>query len=94
MRGEIFKSKNSKKKVILYSFPFILIPLTFTIQVTIEISRCLLYVQVNSILRNVASKLNYDNQQLESLHERTAWALEDKTGIPSSSYNLFKKAVT
>ncbi len=51
-------------------------------------------VQANSILRNVATKLDYDNEQLESLHERTAWALEDKTGIPSSSYSLFKKAVT
>ena len=50
-------------------------------------------MQVNSILRNVASKLDYDNEQLESLYERTAWTLEEKTGAPSSSYELFKKAV-
>ena len=49
--------------------------------------------QVNSILRNVASKLDYDNDQLESLYERTAWKLEEKTGIPGSAYELFKKAV-
>ena len=47
--------------------------------------------QVNSILRNVASKLEYDNDQLENLYERTAWSLEE--GISATSYNLFKKAV-
>ena len=51
-------------------------------------------MQVNSILRNVASKLEYDSDKLESLYERTAWYLEDKTGIPGSAYELFKKAVT
>ena len=50
-------------------------------------------LKVNSILRNVATKLDYDNDQLESLYERTAWMLEERTGIPSSSYELFKKAV-
>lgn len=49
--------------------------------------------QVNSILRNVASKLNYDNDQLEDLYERTAWALEEVIGVPASSYDMFKKAV-
>ena len=48
---------------------------------------------MNSILRNVASKLEYDNDQLEDLYERTAWKLEEKTGIPASSYDMFKKAV-
>ena len=52
-----------------------------------------LYFQVNSILRNVASKLDYDSDQLESLYERTAWLLEETTGIPASSYDMFKKAV-
>lgn len=45
-------------------------------------------------MRNVASKLNYENEQLEELYERTAWKLEEGTGIAGSSYNLFKKAVT
>lgn len=49
-------------------------------------------LQVNSILRNVATKLEYDSDQLENLYERTAWALEEKTG-PASSYDMFKKAV-
>ena len=48
---------------------------------------------MNSILRNVASKLNYDNDQLEDLYERTAWALEEATGVSASSYDMFKKAV-
>lgn len=50
--------------------------------------------QVNSILRNVAAKLDYENEQLEDLYERTAWKLEEGTGITGSSYDLFKKAVT
>jgi len=37
--------------------------------------------------------LEYDNDQLESLYERTAWKLEEKTGVTGSSYELFKKAV-
>ena len=49
--------------------------------------------QVNSILRNVASKLEYESEQLEDLYERTAWALETRSGLPASSYDLFKKAV-
>ncbi len=49
--------------------------------------------QVNSILRNVATKLDYDEDQLEDLYERTAWLLEEKTGVPASSYEMFKKAV-
>ena len=49
---------------------------------------------MNSILRNVASKLNYETEQLEELYERTAWKLEESLGIPGSSYDLFKKAVT
>jgi translation initiation factor 2 subunit 1 len=48
---------------------------------------------VNSILRNVATKLDYDNDQLEDMYERTAWALEEKSGMPASSYDLFKKAL-
>ncbi|CAI8037736.1 Eukaryotic translation initiation factor 2 subunit 1 [Geodia barretti] len=48
---------------------------------------------VNSILRNVASKLEYESEQLEDLYERTAWALETRSGLPASSYDLFKKAV-
>ena len=48
---------------------------------------------MNSILRNVATKLDYDNDQLEDLYERTAWALEAKAGLPASSYDMFKKAV-
>ena len=48
---------------------------------------------MNSILRNVATKLEYDNDQLEELYERTAWALEDLIGLPASSYEMFKKAV-
>ena len=55
-------------------------------------SHCL-HTQVNSILCNVARKLDYDNDKLEDLYERTAWTLEDKLGIPGSSYELFKKAV-
>ncbi len=51
-------------------------------------------LQVNSILRNVASKLKYENEQLEALYERTAWKLEERTGMPGSSYDLFKKAVS
>jgi hypothetical protein len=38
--------------------------------------------------------LEYENDKLESLYERTAWFLEEKTGIPGSAYELFKKAVT
>lgn len=49
---------------------------------------------VNSILRNVASKLEYETEQLEDLYERTAWKLEEATGIYGSSYDLFKKAVS
>ena len=49
--------------------------------------------KVNSILRNVASKLEYESEQLEDLYERTAWALETRSGLPASSYDLFKKAV-
>lgn len=49
---------------------------------------------VNSILRNVATKLDYDSEQLEDLCERTAWFLEEQTKIPASSYDMFKKAVT
>lgn len=41
----------------------------------------------------MASKLNYENEQLEELYERTAWKLEEGTGIPGSAYDLFKKAV-
>ena len=53
-----------------------------------------IFPQVNSILRNVATKLDYDNDQLEDLYQRTAWQLEETTKIPASSYDLFKKAVT
>jgi translation initiation factor 2 subunit 1 len=49
---------------------------------------------VNSILCNVARKLEYTSEQLEGLYDRTAWKFEDKTGIPGSSYEIFKKAVT
>ena len=45
-------------------------------------------------MRNVASKLKYETEQLEELYERTAWKLEENSGIPGSSYDLFKKAVT
>ncbi len=51
-------------------------------------------LEVNSILRNVASKLEYETEQLEDLYERTAWKLEEATGIYGSSYDLFKKAVS
>ena len=49
--------------------------------------------QVNSILCNVARKLDYDNDKLLDLYERTAWQFEDKTGRPGSSYEVFKKVV-
>lgn len=42
----------------------------------------------------MASTLVYDSDQLEDFYERTAWRLEEKTGVPGSSYDLFKKAVT
>ena len=48
---------------------------------------------MNSILRNVATKLDYDSDQLEDMYERTAWALEEKSGVSASSYDLFKKAL-
>ena len=47
---------------------------------------------VNSILRRVAENLEYTNEQLEDLYERTAWKLEEGKP-PSSSYEVFKKAV-
>ena len=49
---------------------------------------------MNSILCNVARKLDYTNEQLEDLYDRTAWKFEDKTKIPGSSYEIFKKAVS
>ena len=47
---------------------------------------------VNGILRHVAEKLDYNNEQLEDLYERTAWRLEDEKA-PGSAYQVFKKAV-
>ena len=46
---------------------------------------------VNSILRRVAENLDYNNEQLEDLYERTAWKLEEGRP-PGSSYEVFKKA--
>ena len=50
------------------------------------------FAQVNSILRHVAGKLNYDNEQLETLYTKTAWALEAK--YKKSAYAVFKQIVT
>jgi translation initiation factor 2 subunit 1 len=47
---------------------------------------------VNSILRRVAENLEYTNEQLEDLYERTAWKLEEGKP-PGSAYEVFKKAV-
>lgn len=47
---------------------------------------------MNSILRHVAELLHYDNDQLEDLYARTAWTYEDKTKVPGSAYEMFKKA--
>lgn len=49
---------------------------------------------VNSILRHVASILNYStNQELEDLYKKTAWHFEAKTKKKGSSYDFFKQAV-
>lgn len=47
---------------------------------------------MNSILRHVAGKLNYDNEKLEELYTKTAWALEAKLKKPA--YSVFKQVVT
>ncbi|XP_065185147.1 eukaryotic translation initiation factor 2 subunit 1-like [Sycon ciliatum] len=47
---------------------------------------------VNSILRHVAGKLNYDNEKLEELYTKTAWALETKHKKPA--YAVFKQIVS
>lgn len=47
---------------------------------------------VNGILRHVAEELEYTNEELEDLYERTAWRLEEDKA-PGSAYQDFKKAV-
>lgn len=48
--------------------------------------------QVNSILCNVARQMDYDNEKLEDLYNRTAWHFEDTKGV-GSAYDVFKKVV-
>lgn len=40
----------------------------------------------------MAELLHYDNDELEDLYARTAWTYEDKTKVPGSAYEMFKKA--
>ena len=79
MRRKVFQGKICKRQI--NRVPVVLTPRVSTAR-----------VQVNSILRNVAGKLNYDNEQLEDLYERTAWRLEESSKLPGSSYEVFKKA--
>ena len=49
---------------------------------------------VNSILRHVASILDYkSNEELEDLYTKTAWHFERKSKKKGSSYDYFKQAV-
>jgi len=49
---------------------------------------------VNSILRHVASNLDFKtNDELEELYRKTAWHFEAKTKKKGSSYDWFKQAV-
>ena len=50
---------------------------------------------VNSILRHVGELLKYENdEQLEQLYYKTAWAFDKKYGKPGAAYEAFKHAVT
>lgn len=50
---------------------------------------------VNSILRHVAEVLDYSSdEQLEELHEKTAWYFDEKYKTTGGSYEIFKHAVS
>ena len=50
--------------------------------------------EVNSILCNVASLLDYKtDEELVELYEKTAWHFEEKSKKQSSSYDTFQQAV-
>ncbi len=48
---------------------------------------------VNQIVRHVAEKLNYTNEQLEDLCAKTVWYFDRKAGNSNGSYDAFKRAV-
>ncbi|VDL86357.1 unnamed protein product [Schistocephalus solidus] len=48
---------------------------------------------VNQIVRHVAEKLNYTNEQLEELCAKTVWFFDKKHVKTGGSYDAFKRAV-
>nr|VZI42720.1 unnamed protein product [Spirometra erinaceieuropaei] len=48
---------------------------------------------VNQIVRHVAEKLNYTNEQLEELCAKTVWFFDKKYSKTGGSYDAFKRAV-